>query len=316
MDIKYSISPIVTWDLTRFLTMNAFAIDYTKPVPESENLTAYQNGSQILVRWNNMPLTVYRAHETQKYPYFYPVNGLASGISLTTESSLPYPHHRGLWLGCDPLNGGDYWSDGPLENGQIKSIGLKLEQTTENSAVITDRCIWTRKDANPPLNDERKFTISVQNERIWIIDAELKLVAQENIAIRRAKHSLFAIRVASDISPTYGGVLMNSESDIGAEETYGKEAGWCGYHGRRAKQPDVVEGIAIMTHPDNPWPPIWFTRDYGYLSPSPFNFLKEPWELSEDESIRLKYRVVLHTGNPKEAELNKVYQQWMREGES
>jgi hypothetical protein len=118
------------------------------------------------------------------------------------------------------------------------------------------------------------------------------------------------MRAASDISPTYGGVLMNSEGGIGAEGTYGKEARWCGYHGRRAARPDVVEGIAIMTHPDNPWRPIWFTRDYGHMSPSPFNFLLKPWQLDKGESILLKYRVVAHAGTPAEAQLNRLYEQW------
>ena len=39
---------------------------------------------------------------------------------------------------------------------------------------------------------------------------------------------------------------------------------------RRAGRPDIVEGIAVMTHPKNPFRSIWFTRDYGHLSPSPF----------------------------------------------
>ena len=40
--------------------------------------------------------------------------------------------------------------------------------------------------------------------------------------IKKAKHSFFAIRAASDISCTYGGVLANSEGGEGAEGTYGK----------------------------------------------------------------------------------------------
>ena len=96
---------------------SSFAIDYTKPVPEAAGLTAYLNHSNLLVRWNNLPVLGYRAHSTLKYPYFGPLNGPASGLSLVTESGLPYPHHRGLWLGCDPLNGGNYWSDGPLKQG-------------------------------------------------------------------------------------------------------------------------------------------------------------------------------------------------------
>ena len=41
----------------------AEALDYIKPVPEAKGVTAYLNGSNVLVRLNNMPLTGYRAHE-------------------------------------------------------------------------------------------------------------------------------------------------------------------------------------------------------------------------------------------------------------
>ncbi len=121
------------------------------------------------------------------------------------------------------------------------------------------------------------------------------------------------MRAASDISPAYGGVLMNSEGGVGAEGTYGKEARWCGYHGKRQGRKDLVEGIAILTHPTNPFRPIWFTREYGHLSPSPFNFLGgKPWRLERGSALRFRYRVVLHAGDPKEAGLDSLYEDWIR----
>ena len=68
-----------------------------------------------------------------------------------------------------------------------------------------------------------------------------------------------------------------------------------------------------MDHPKNPWAPCpWFTRDYGHLSPSPFNFRDKPWTMGKGESIRMKYRVALHAGTPAEANLDEVYKQWLR----
>jgi len=287
------------------------AKDYKKPVPEAKGLTSYLKDGQVQLRWNNKPLTAYRATPSQKYPYFYPLNGLASGTSLTTESALPYPHHRGLWLGCEPLNGGNYWGDNGPESGQVKSELLDLGLMTENSVEILNNCSWVRKDAPSPWSDERKFTITILNKRAWVIDANIKLTASEDIEIKKAKHSFFAIRAASDISPAYGGILTNSEGGIGAEETLGQEAKWCGYHGERDGRSDVVEGITVMTHPENPWRPTWLTRDYGHLSPSPFYFQNEPWRLSKGKSIDLKYRVALHVGTPKEADMDGIYEQWL-----
>jgi hypothetical protein len=58
------------------------AVDYSKPVPGSENLTAQQSQGLMLFRWNNRALAAYRAHSSQKYPYFYPLTGPVSGVSL------------------------------------------------------------------------------------------------------------------------------------------------------------------------------------------------------------------------------------------
>ncbi len=293
------------------LPNSAPAVDYGKPVPEAEGLTAYKNGDQVIVRWNNRILTVYRAHQSMKYPYFYPVAGPATGASLLAESALPYPHHRGLWLGCDPLNGGNYWADNELSNGHIRSVGLAVGDRTKTSAVITGRCQWVREGAASPLEDERTLTISVENEKLWLIDAELKLTALQDVSIKKAKHSLFALRTAPDICPIYGGTLINSRGGVGAEGTYGKLAEWCGYHGKRPGS-GIVEGVAVMDHPKNPWAPCpWFTRDYGHLSPSPFNFLDKPWTLAKGRSIEMRYRVALHAGTPAEANLDEVYQQWL-----
>jgi hypothetical protein len=287
------------------------AVDYDKPVPGSEKLTAQQSRGFVLFRWNNHTIGTYRAHSSQKYPYFYPLAGPVSGISLVAESALPYPHHRGLWLGCQPLNGGDYWGDTSLDSGQIRSVELLLGKVTPQSGVFSDRTEWVRKDFPSPFEDTRTFTFTVADERLWWMDADIVLTAREDITIKQAKHSFFALRVIPALTPLYGGVLMNSEGGSGAEGTYGKPARWCGYHGRTAQ--GIVEGLAIMDHPENPWAPCpWFTRDYGHLSPSPFAFLEKPWTLEKGASIRVRYRTALHAGTPKEAGLDKLYRDWIQ----
>lgn len=162
------------------------------------------------------------------------------------------------------------------------------------------------------LEDSRRFTVQVPNEHVRLIDCTFAIAARKNIHIERAKHAFFAIRCAPDIAPTYGGTLLNSEGDEGAEGTYGKPAKWCTFFGPRRLNPAIVEGIAIMNHPDNfGGNCLWFTRDYGHLSPQPFEFLKEPFRLKRGETLELKYRVVLYAGTPRQANLNSLYQQWV-----
>lgn len=285
-----------------------------QPAPDAERLTVYQvepGNPHVWVRWANELLTSYRAHPTQKYPYMYPVTGPASGLSLTTESSLPYPHHRSLLFACDQVNGGNYWQD-VLSRGQILSTGPRLGQLTPESAEILDPCEWKRPDGPVICKDRRKITVTVAGPSLRLIDWELTWTAVEDLTVSRTNHSLFSIRAAGDLSPLGGGTLVNSEGQSGEKATFGQPAAWCGYHGRRQNVPgNIVEGIAILDHPKNPWAPTpWFTRDYGFISPTPFNFIQKPWQLPAGESVTLRYRVVLHAGDHKDAGLDEIHRAW------
>ena len=282
-----------------------------KPVPGADKLTAYQVGPHIWIRWANSLLTSYRAHRSQKYPYMYPVTGPASGLSLTTETSLPYPHHRSLLFACDRVSGGNYWQAG-FEAGQILSAGPKLGECTPESAEIFDSCQWQKPGGSVVCRDDRKITVSVAGPRLRLIDFEIKWTAVQDVTVTRTNHSLFAIRATVDITPWGGGTLVNADGQSGEKATFGKPSAWCGYHGRRENVPgEVVEGIAILDHPNNPWAPCpWFTRDYGFISPTPFNFIENPWQLPAGESVTLRYRVVLHAGDHKDAGLDAIYRAW------
>lgn len=300
------------WLLAAAAMMNgtARAVDFDKPPEGTADLTAQQTSGMVLFRWNNRPLATYRAHSSQKYPYFYPLAGPASGVSLVAESALPYPHHRGLWLGCEPLNGGDYWGDTALSRGQVRSAGPQLGKSAPRSGRFTDRTEWVRDAAPSPVEDSRNFTLTVGSNKLWWLDADIVLSAREDFTIKSAKHSFFALRVIPELAPLFGGSLLNSEGGAGAAETYGKPARWCGYYGKTTR--DIVEGLVVMEHPENPWAPCpWFTRDYGHLSPSPFAFLKEPWTLAKGKSIRMRYRVAMHTGTPREAGIDDLYRAWI-----
>jgi hypothetical protein len=281
---------------------------------DSRGLTAYQLGPQIWLRWNNRLLTCYRAHRSQKYPYMFPLSGPTTGLSLTAETSLPWPHHRSLFFGCDRVNGGNYWQE-DFTQGQILSAGPRLGQATPESVEILDQCEWQKPGGPVVMKDSRRIKVTVRNERLRFIDWEIQWQAVENIAIQKTNHSLFAVRAAVDITPSGGGRLVNAEGESGEKSTYGKKSAWCAFSGKREVVPgDIVEGIALFDHPKNPWAPTpWFTRDYGFISPTLLNFIDKPWELAAGKSVLLRYRVVLFSGAASEQSLNELHKQWAAE---
>jgi len=291
------------------------------PPEGAEKLTTYQEaeingrvrGPHLWLRWNNEVVTSYRAHPTQKYPYFYPVRGPVSGLSLTAETALPWPHHRSLYFACDHVNQANFWQEG-LELGQITSTGPSIGDTTATSAVLHDACEWAVPGQAVQMTDARKFTIALDAlPRQWTIDAEIAWKAVEDVEVTRTNHALFSVRVAPDITPWAGGTMITSENAVGEENTFGKPARWCAFYGKRRSMPDgPVEGIALFDHPRNPWAPCpWFTRDYGMMSPMPFQWIKEPWHLPAGETVHLKYKIVAFAGDPQEAELPKLYDRWI-----
>lgn len=276
---------------------------------ESAGLTAYQLGPQIWVRLNNKPVTCYRAHPTQKYPYLYPVSGPVSGLSLTSETSLPWPHHRSLFFACDRVNDGNYWQE-EYDKGQIVSLGPRLGKTTKETVEILDTCEWRKPSMPAIMKDRRRIVIDVANPDCQVVDWDIEWSAIGDVTIQKTNHSLFSLRAADDIAVTGGGTLENAEGLKGEKATFGQASAWCAFYGRRASA-DVVEGIALMQHPANPWPSCpWFTRDYGFISPTQFNFIDESFKLKAGASVRLRYRVALFKGSPKEAGLNAIFKKW------
>ena len=105
-----------------------------------QKVEAKVQGDQVVVSVAGEVFTCYKFGAGQKYPYFWPVNGPASGQSITTETSQPYPHHHSLFFGCDRVNGGNYWQD-VNERGQIVSQGPKIVEAAGQRVAFTDTCL-------------------------------------------------------------------------------------------------------------------------------------------------------------------------------
>jgi hypothetical protein len=271
-------------------------------------LSAQRLDDRIVVRVDDRVFTSYRFGAGQKYPYFYPVNGPLSGVSVTTESSLPWPHHRSLFFGCDKVNGGNYWQEGN-EQGQIVSRGATIVSAGPERVEIRDECDWRRPGADPVLSDRREIWIEARSPSLRLLRFHVTLVAQAEVRIEKTNHSLFAARMAPELSAQGGGVLVNSAGATGEKGTYGVSAPWCDVSGVRF---GLREGLAILESPKNRWyPSKWFTRDYGFFSPTPFNWLDDAGlRLAPGERLELEYLVVVHAGDASEAGIAGLFSSW------
>ena len=111
------------------------------------------------------------------------------------------------------------------------------------------------------------------------------------------------------LSVKEGGTLVNAEGHSGEKTTAGINSAWCDYYGSRN---GIMEGLAIFDSPNNPWHPSkWFTRDYGFFSPTNLNWISDDIVFPSGESIKLEYGVVVHSGTTEEAEISKLFAKWV-----
>ncbi len=295
---------------TLLITIIILAI-FTKSIWAQTTITAKKVNDKIEIKINNNLFTSYILSENEKYPFFFPVNG-PSKASVTSMRNANYPHHSSLFFGCDKVNDGNYWQEG-IERGQIISLRADIIEAGGDKVVIENECIWKRPGAKSPIKDIRTITVRAPSKNLYIIDFDITMEMLLDVTINRTNHSLFSGRMDPDLAVTNGGTMINAEGETGEKGTFGKASPWMDYFGERM---GTIEGMAILQHPSNKWyPSTWFTRDYGFFSPTPMYWPENEKNtiLKKGETIKLRYRVLVHSGDHKTAKIAEEFEKYKNE---
>ncbi|MDR2472314.1 MAG: PmoA family protein [Tannerella sp.] len=269
---------------------------------QPQTVSAVKIGDRIDVTIGNKFFTSYHFDADEKYPFFFPVNGPLTGSGVTSMRNGEYPHHSSIFFGCDKVNGGNYWQEG-LERGRIISEGATIVEAKGSRVVIKDACLWKRPDAEAPFKDKRTITISAPSANLWQIDFDVEIETLTDVTIQKTNHSLFSIRLDPDLSVKEGGVMVNAEGEQGEKATFGTTSAWIDCYGTRKAG---VEGIAMLQHPSNiVYPAQWFTRDYGFVSPTPLYWPENGSDtfIPSGYRVAFRYRVLIHAGDTKQADI-------------
>jgi len=275
-----------------------------------QELRAEKKTDRISIYVGDKLFTEYLYLDTEKYPYFYPLNGPLSGDTITTLRETNYPHHSSIFFGCDQVNGGNYWQEG-LERGRIVVKDTKLMKASGPEIVIEQTCRWERPGAEAPFDDIRRIVITAPTATTRCLDFSVKLKARMPVKILKTNHSLFSARMKPELSAAQGGLLFNAEGRKGETNTAGQTSAWMTARGTRNGK---TEGLVLMDHPSNKWfPSPWFTREYGFLSPTPMYWL-EGGELNvaKDEAISLSYRVQVYAGELSREQIQAEFEKWSK----
>lgn len=287
------------------------------------DVTVEKTPQGVMVQADSKPFTEYLIKSGSK-PILWPVIG-PSGKRLTRnwpmengvegETDRDHVHQRSLWFTHGDVNGIDFWSEG---KGRIEHREfVRVEGGPQ--AVIATRNDWLSPDGSKLiLQDERTYTFGADADKRWI-DCDIQLKATQGpVVFGDTKEGSFGVRVASSIrvDSKKGGKIVNSDGKTNAA-AWGKPAAWVDYHG---PVDDAIEGIAILNHPSSyGFPSHWHVRTYGLFAANPFGLKdftggksKGEYTLPAGETMRLRYRVLLHKGDEKEGRVADVFGEYAK----
>ncbi len=294
----------------------------------SDGVKMTELGDRVRVEVDGKLFTEYYFTNTPR-PFCYPLLGV-SDLPMTRNFPMQspageehdHPHHRSFWYAHGEVNGVNFWDDrtvNPIAHQKFSKL-----KSGKKSGIIQAQNKWMTKDGKWICSDERTLTFYNQaNPKI--IDFEITLKASNgDVVFGDTKEGSLAIRIAESMRLAPGvdksakpGHIVQSTGIVDGE-TWGKTAEWCDYNGLVNGK---IVGIAIFDHPKNPRHPTWWhVRDYGLFAANPFgvhDFEKKAkgtgdLKIRAGKSVTFRYRIVLHEGDEKAADIVGLYERYKR----
>ncbi len=234
----------------------------------------------------------------------------------TSDEATDHVHHKSLWLGHQIVNGVDFWLEPPSkqvdsEHGRVIDVGDPEVSYDGGQAVLKCERRWIAPGGDLVCTDQTMYRFGASDDHRWI-DYEIEFFpAGEPLTLGDAKDALLAVRVPGTMSvdSKLGGTIVN---DAGQRDdaSWGQRAAWVDYSGPVEGE---TLGIAMMSHPENDRArPRWHVRTYGLFAVNPFGekefppidgYKQGPVTVPLGDSLRLRYRVLLHRGDSEEGDV-------------
>jgi hypothetical protein len=292
--------------------------------------------NKVNVSINNKPFTTFFYPDTLEKPVLYPIraaNGtvVTRGYPLNPQPGDPtdHPHHIGLWLNFENVNGLDFWNNSfaiPAEK-KNKYGWIKTDRITETSngtkGIMGYHANWTNQANEVLLEENTRYEFS-GNDHQRIIDRITTLTANTEVKFTDAKDGLLGLRVAhaleipqkvdkkftddkgivttvkANADSIANGTYLTSEGKQG-DDAWSTRAVWCKMYGKIGG--DSIS-VVIIDHPKNiNYPTFWHARGYGLFAANPLgekiftnNKSEKNLTLKKGESVTFRFRIVVDNG--------------------
>jgi hypothetical protein len=295
-----------------------------------------QKGIDLL--FNGKLLTAYCYYDSIKKPFLWPVNTL-DGITVTRGFPIKpvagertdHPHHVGVWMNYEAVNGLDFWNHStaiPFEKrsgyGTIVHDKVVATNATGNKAELTATAKWIRPDGHVLLQEQTTYAFHVTDNNFFI-DRTTTLTANDlDVQFKDVKDGFIAIRVARELEQpsTQADVFVDANGNktevpkinnegvtgnyltsegITGDAAWSTRGPWTALQGKKEGK-DIT--IAIFDHPQNiGYPAYRHARGYGLFAINPlgqnvFSNGKESlnFSLKPGAAVTFRYRMLVTSG--------------------
>jgi hypothetical protein len=304
-----------------------------------QNVAVDRKGNQIEVTIGGKPFTTYYFDPVVAKPYLMPLRSAQGTIvsrGYPVVNEVPpgserdksfEPHQRPLYFGHGNVDGLDFWGEevyakyfndhGKQEYGHMVMEKIDEARGGDSGAIKAEFSL--QGPGGRVIGDETQAFTFRGDDHTRVIDCEFTVRATHGpLTFGDSKEGTFGIRVAKELDspPAH---MVNSQGSEGEKAIWGKRADWVNYDGKVDGE-DV--GIAVLDHPKSfRHPTTWHARGYGLFAANPFglrDFTRDPnqdgsWTIPERKSLTFRYRVVIHHGDYKTANIAEAYQKYAAE---
>ncbi len=271
-------------------------------------------------------------------------------MSPRAGERVDHPHHVGMWLNYEDVNGYDYWnnSNSIVESLKSHKMGTirheSIAKMTEgNQGLLQVTAAWIDEDGKGKrvLDESTTYVFSGSGD-LRIIDRITTLKAVSDVVtFKDVKDGMFALRVARQLeipsnkpdvfTDAHGvetkvpvmdntGVTGNYHSSEGVEgeAVWSTRAKWMNLTG---KMDNHSINVAILDHPFNvTYPSYWHARGYGLFAVNPLGLsvfsngkASLNYTLMKGESITFRYRTLIADRELTKIELDAAQAKFARE---